>query len=190
MYTLYRHYHKAVWSEKRYQQLLSTSAPPPASPPAPVRTSSHARRQLSATLEHAATLENTTTRHQSVTSMASTISDREEDATPTGGDPLQNSSDSVFTDNSTGDRLLGDRLLGNWEQPASPQIQTKGFGRPNPLTSHTSRIHTSTSMGEFPSHHRRVSLPSHTPFTSWSVGVGPLSPLAKGHKSRTPSGEY
>lgn len=162
-----RHYHKAVWSEKRYQQLLSTSAPPTAS----THKASRARRQLSLTLDSAAA-------RRSTASVASIFTEGE--ATPTQIDPLQNSSDSVFMDNSH------DRLLDNWEQPASPQIQPKGRGRPNPLTSHTAQLHTSSSLGEVP--HRRVSVPSHTPITSWSVGVGPLSPLAKGHKSRTPSG--
>lgn len=108
----------------------------------------------------------------------------EGEATPTQTDPLQNSSDSVFMDNSTHDRLLG-----NWEQPSSPQVVPRGSGRPNPLTSHIPNMQTSASAGEIPSSYRRVSLPTHIPITSWSVGVGPLSPLAKGHKSRTPSGQ-
>lgn len=185
-----RHYHKAVWSERKYQQLLSTSAPapPPGLAHSATSLASHARRQLSMTFDPA-------TVRGSITSMGSfdtiggegeaTPTNHRDDYEATPPDPLQNSSDSVFMDNPTQDRLLG-----NWEQPASPQIHPRGSGRPNPLTSHTSRLHTSSSLEEIPSHYRRrASIPSHTPITSWSVGVGPLSPLAKGHKSRTPSGK-
>ena len=109
--------------------------------------------------------------------VADTSSSRQAGATlteamPPSADPLRSSSDSVFLDNASHDQLLG-----NWEQPvASPQMPVRG--RPNPLTSHTTR-QMSSSM-EHPT--RRT---THHPL-EW--GAGPYSPMAVGNKSRTPSG--
>lgn len=192
VYVPCRHYHKAVWSERRYQQLLSTSNS---------ASATCARRQLSSTFEAAAQSVAASTRMQLVQDSRQL----ELEATPTQSDFLQNSSDSVFRDNTVQDKLLGnldsatqDRLLGNWEQPepASPQIPLRGCGRPNPLISQTSRLHTRSSAGEIPSHYqasipRKTSVPSHSSGSQRysELWVGPLSPLAAGHKSRTPSGK-
>jgi hypothetical protein len=169
-----RHYHKAVWSERKYQQLLSSSstAPPTALPTA--SSDAGVRRQLSSTF--AAIPLN------GVTSVADTTS-REylqagSDATPTSRDVLQNSSDSVFLDNASQDRLLG-----NWEQPAaSPQIPVRRRGQPNPLTSCTSRQISSSAD------YQTTRRGSHQHPLEW--GAGPYSPMsAVGNKSRTPSGK-
>ena len=171
--TFFRHYHKAVWSERKYQQLLSSSSSSSSHPMAPatelnVDATGHARRQLSATFETM-----TTTRAAAV----STSTDAEVlqgcEATPPCRD-LQSSSDSVFMDNSS-----------------SPSPQVTGVtSRPNPLTSHISRHNSSVSAPPPPDFQltRKTSIPTHLPHPL-ELGVGPHSPMAVGHKSRTPSGK-
>lgn len=124
-------------------------------------------------------------------------------------DPLQSSNESVFVMPTPEDEVRY-RLPSNWEQPASPQVVLRGRGRPNPLTSHTSHSVT-TSVSSLSTRLRKQSsgdapaaiLPSHTQHAFFSRrpsapllghgpptggGTGPLSPLATGHKTRTPSG--
>ncbi len=79
-------------------------------------------------------------------------------------------------------------------QPASPQVAVRGCGHPAPLPSTQSSVESSlllSRMGQLP---RRTSAPART--TSWSSApfsyhgnTAPLSPLAAGRKSRTPSGK-
>ena len=171
-----------MWSERRYQQLISTSSD--------TLFSSQARRKLSSsfTAPHSVNHDHTNAPGSDTTVMLEgrtkgeefgeenhlreLTSDRELGILPQG-DPLQCSSDSVFGENEM--RYM---FPTNWEQPASPQV-LRGCGRPNPLTSHTAigRVRTQSS-GEIPS----------TSWTRKTSGVGPLSSLAIGQKSRTPSG--
>lgn len=164
---MFRHYHKAVSSERRYQQLISSTG----------GTTTHARRKLSLSFEELQSAGN-------ATDIPGTTKVRSQgaDATPPEGEsnPLQNSSDSVFA--------LQERLLSNWEQPTSPQISMRGSGR---LNSYTSRGHTHSST-EIPSQYQITRKSSFTALGAphpleW--GAGPLSPLTPGHKSRTPSGK-
>lgn len=170
-------------SERRYQQLLSSSSMEP-SP-----SGLQARRKLSSTFTALQMKESMLSQQPSVstasvnTERSSLAGDYEERGdTPPPEDPLQNSSgSSVFADQE-----MHYRFPSNWEQqPASPQVP-RGSGRPNPLTSHTSAskdapppsISTSQLLTR-----RTSAVGGHL---GW--GAGPLSPLTSGHKSRTPSG--
>lgn len=209
-----RHYHKALTSERRYHQLLSSTSSSSIITDDHTHNSrdhapsSHVRRKLSAAFS---SIQQHRQHQQS-------SSDKDINMDPLQGsevvmDPLQCSTESVFTMLAPEDEARY-KLPSNWEQPASPQVVLRRQGRPNPLTSHTSHSLT-TSSSSFttrlckqssgdapasilPSHtqhaffNRRPSAPLSAP--SWnsgplnSGGTGPLSPLATGHKSRTPSG--
>lgn len=160
-----RHYHRAMWSERCYKELLSDSAAAPVS---------RAQRKLSSAFESVVASRGSTSRHYSPS-----LSNREPslgghlNGTSQPTDPLQASSDSVFEQ--------------HWDQPGSPQV-LRGSSKPNPLTSYTNyskfrpAAAAQASAGEANGHISRR--------TSSISGPLATSATATGHKNRTPSGMH
>jgi len=203
-----RHYHKALTSERRYHQLLSASSNTSEVPTTPQNyahtpetesvSSPHVCRQLSgafASVEGQHVSAGPPQQHVPGFHLAGTSLEEQ-------------GSNDVFNEDEEGTEPCGRPHLVDWEQPASsPQVLVRGRGsKPNPLaflssqTSSLSIHQRKQSSGEpltSNSSHlpRRTSAPARTP--SWTSGplgyhgntTVPLSPLAAGRKSRTPSGK-
>ena len=210
-----RHYHRALTIERRYHQLLSSSTPSFSiiedlgHTSSECMPSSHARRKLSTAFasiqqNRKLQLSSDSDSHKDPSSGITLNRMHGSDVLNHLQDLHQNSKQSLFMVSTSEEAALY-RLPSNWEQPTSPQVILRGFGRPNPLICHTSssitsELHNQSSEDSLASSHaqqnfrKKSSVP--LPGTTWNSaptingGTVSLSPLAIGCKSRTSSGEY